>query len=517
MSSWPLLLATLSAAAMAVPVAAQPSPDPPPADPPPHVAHVEGEVDIVQDGQRERVATGALLLAGDALATRRGRAEIVYPDGTVLHLDVEAALEVLSPERLRLTAGRLIARTSAASQRLVVDTPAASAELAPRGEYVVAVGPRGDDAAIGVARGGADVETASQRVVVRSGERVEVLPAGAARLRGFNTARWDAFDRWAADRMHAFTLATSARWLPVELRPYGPVLDRHGWWGHRPEYGSVWYPRVGPGWRPYVEGWWRHTPYGWTWIGLDPWAWPTHHYGRWEFAGGVWFWIPARVWAPAWVAWGYAPGSVCWAPVGWHDRPLVPLSVTGARSVPSEAWRAWTVMPHSRLGVRGNVRAWTVDGRRLPTSVRHAVQVGGRPGWQGPPAPVMATSSPLPAGPRVAVPRDEGLSRGLAGAVAPGDRRADAPTRRAVPRAAAAPAEERGGHGPAGAAPPHVDRNRTGPRTVTRDTLEAYEEAVGRPPGGRGEPVPLPPAPAPAGPGAPGEERRPGGVRRPPS
>ena len=43
-----------------------------------------------------------------------------------------------------------------------------------------------------------------------------------------------------------------------------------------------------PGWRPYYYGRWTTLrPWGWTWIGSDPWAWPTHHYGRWGFSAGV--------------------------------------------------------------------------------------------------------------------------------------------------------------------------------------------------------------------------------------
>ena len=33
----------------------------------------------------------------------------------------------------------------------------------------------------------------------------------------------------------------------------------------------------------------RYRPYGWTWVGVGPWAWPTHHYGRWGILG--WFMV----------------------------------------------------------------------------------------------------------------------------------------------------------------------------------------------------------------------------------
>jgi len=94
-------------------------------------------------------------------------------------------------------------------------------------------------------------------------------------------------------------------------------LAPYGHWEWVPDYGRVWVPAVATGWRPYVYGRWVLTDFGWTWVSDDPWAWAAYHYGSWGFTMGVgWFWVPGRVWAPAWVTWRWGAGYCAWAPIG---------------------------------------------------------------------------------------------------------------------------------------------------------------------------------------------------------
>ena len=158
----------------------------------------------------------------------------------------------------------------------------------------------------------------------------------------------------------------SAQNLPPDLQTYGSSFDQNGSWQYEPSYGSVWYPTaVASGWRPYYDGYWSSYPsYGWTWIGYEPWAWPTHHYGRWGYARSRWFWIPGRAFAPAWVSWGTAPGYVSWCPLGYDSRPVVGLSA-GFRN----SWNAWTVIPRDRFGAHGySVRRYAVEPQRIAAS-----------------------------------------------------------------------------------------------------------------------------------------------------
>ena len=45
-------------------------------------------------------------------------------------------------------------------------------------------------------------------------------------------------------------------------------------------------------------------------------AWAVYHYGRWAFEPQMgWYWVPGRVWAPAWVSWRRSNDYVGWAPL----------------------------------------------------------------------------------------------------------------------------------------------------------------------------------------------------------
>ena len=94
-------------------------------------------------------------------------------------------------------------------------------------------------------------------------------------------------------------------------------LAPYGYWTFIAPYGRVWVPGVAYGWRPYYYGQWMLTDWGWTFVSDDPWGWAAYHYGRWNWGVGVgWYWIPGRIWGPAWVSWRYGAGYVGWCPLG---------------------------------------------------------------------------------------------------------------------------------------------------------------------------------------------------------
>jgi uncharacterized protein DUF6600/FecR-like protein len=341
---------------------------------PANLAFVDGGVDLVHDGLVERAEPPMMLLEGDIIRTRSGRAEIVFPDGSLLHVDYDAELEILGAERIRLIRGRTLLRVSLAADRpYVFDTPAASVRFDSSGEYGISASLRGDDVEVTVARGNAEIDDGTTQTTVRTGELVWLASPGARPVfQSFNTARQDAFVQWSSARMRQFSSAASASQLPSELRPYGEVLDQYGSWQYAAPYGYVWYPAVGVAWRPYYDGYWRHTIYGWTWQAKDRWAWPTHHYGRWGYNGGFWFWIPSKVWGPAWVSWGAAPGYVGWCPLGWDNRPVYGNAGYIAGN-PYNPWRSWTVIPRHSFGYGRSVRQYAVDGSALAEPVRTAL------------------------------------------------------------------------------------------------------------------------------------------------
>jgi hypothetical protein len=345
---------------------------------PAHVAYVEGTVTLERDGALEAAIVNMPIVAGDRLRTTVGRIELLFPDGSAVDLDEYSSVDVLSPTLLRLVGGRAMmivagAGDPSAAVRYQIDTPVASVRTDGPGEFRVAVlGSVDDETELAVVRGVASLATERSAVAVRAGERAVALENGAPSFpQTFNSARFDAFDRWVAGRRDARLAAVSAQYLPRELQPYGGTLDRYGSWQYTEPYGNVWYPTVDASWRPYYYGNWEPIrSYGWTWIGADLWSWPTHHYGRWGHANARWFWIPGRTWGPAWVSWAAAPGYVSWCPLGFDGRPVFGLSIgVGNR------WDGWTVVPRGSFGVRAyNVNRHAIQARQLPRTTPFIVQ-----------------------------------------------------------------------------------------------------------------------------------------------
>jgi hypothetical protein len=344
---------------------------------PANLAYVEGGVDLVHDGLTERADPPMMLLEGDIVRTRNGRAEIIFGDGTLLHLDIGAEIEILGSERIRLLNGRAELRLSSAAPRpYTIDTPAAVVRFDTVGEYRILTDQARGSLEVMVVRGSAEIDDGSQRARVHGGQSVMFAGTGLRPVfQTFNSARFDSFTQWASRRAYGMSGSASSAQLPYELRPYAPLLDQHGRWDYEAPYGYVWFPSVGVAWRPYYEGAWGHTRYGWTWHGRDRWAWPTHHYGRWGFNGNFWFWIPANVWGPAWVSWGFAPGYVSWSPLGWDGLPVIGF----ASHYGYNPWRSWTVVPRDHFGFRRPVRAHAIDGARLDRLVRTSLIVQNTP------------------------------------------------------------------------------------------------------------------------------------------
>ena len=358
------------------PVAAQPPDNAESFNPPAHISFVEGTVTLERDGRTDDAPGNMPLLSGDRVRTRAGRAEILFADGSTLHLDRETTLDLQSDELVRLIDGRL--RLSIPGPARIVsyriDAPHAWLQIAEPGEYRASFlrTSNRDELEAAVLRGRADLINEDGRTTLRAGERAFArADAAPSYAYVFNSAAWDAFDRWSEERRNE-RLGLSTQYLPEEVRPYAGALDRSGAWRYESSYGYVWYPRVDASWRPYYQGRWATLPsYGWTWIGSDPWAWPTHHYGRWGFSSGAWFWIPGRSWAPAWVSWGYAPGYVSWCPLGWNNRPVFQI-VTGVNVYRGyDPWRAWTVVPQRHFG-NGYVQRAYVAGHQIDSRTRGA-------------------------------------------------------------------------------------------------------------------------------------------------
>ncbi len=394
------LVAALSVCALTPqPVRAQE----PALDTPAHISFVDGTAALERDGRNESAPTSMPLLAGDRVRTSDGRVEILYADGSTLHLDGGTLVDFQSDEVVRLLGGRVRLSIAGANRRVGfrVDAPSAWIDITTAGEYRIAV-LSGDEVELAVLRGRAELVNEDGRTALGAGERA-FARAGAIPSAPYvyNSAAWDNFDRWSESRRDT-RLGVASEYLPDTVQPYAATFNQYGYWQNVATYGHVWYPRVRPGWRPYYYGRWTTLrPWGWTWIGADPWAWPTHHFGRWGFSAGSWFWIPGRTWGPAHVSWGYAPGYVSWCPLGWNNLPVfsfVNVNVFGGHRY--DRWHAWTVVPHHGFG-RGFVNVHSVNAARLDVNTRRAfVARDIQPDFRGYAVP--RSSAPI----RTAVSRD---------------------------------------------------------------------------------------------------------------
>ena len=339
---------------------------------PAHISFVNGAAVLERDGRSETAPSSMPLLAGDRLRTQNGRVEVLFADGSTLHLDSDTTVDFQSDEVIRLTVGRvrlnILGATRSVGYR--VDAPTAWVQISRAGEYRVSV-LAGSDVELAVLRGSAELVNEDGSTVLAAGERAFARAgAGPSSAYVFNSAAWDSFDRWSEARRDT-RLGVSAQYLPETVQPYADTFNSYGYWQNVPTYGYVWYPRVRPGWRPYYHGRWTTLgPWGWTWIGADPWAWPTHHYGRWGFSSGLWFWIPGRTWGPAWVSWAYAPNYVSWCPLGWNNRPVVGWAANyryGGRYY--DHWNAWTVVPRRGFG-HGAVNVNVINASHIDVNTR---------------------------------------------------------------------------------------------------------------------------------------------------
>lgn len=108
-------------------------------------------------------------------------------------------------------------------------------------------------------------------------------------------------------------------------------LQDYGEWIDVPTYGTVWRPRVAPGWSPYVYGRWVWiAPYGWTWVSYEPWGWYPYRCGYWVTDPVFgWFWSPYN----AFVSVDFVFGSHRYRHHNWYFRPATVRFIPEGRGV----------------------------------------------------------------------------------------------------------------------------------------------------------------------------------------
>jgi len=301
--------------------------------------YVRGDVSVDRgaDLGTEMGEVNLPLVAGDALVTGDGQAEIHLGRKNYLRIDADSRLELAAlPERaedrfnLHLLDGRVFLRVNALSgeKGIGIHTADASFYILEEGLYRVDAG-AGTKTAFEVFEGSAEAAGEDDSIVIRARERLFAADGELELSRAYDTADLDAFDRWNASRDDLLGRKAVSAYLPSDISEYEEELDDSGRWVYERPYGYVWVPwTVQQDWRPYYYGRWVWYPvFGWTWVSSESWGWCTSHYGRWHWGLNLgWYWIPRVHWGPAWVHWYWDNDYVGWCPLGYSNHPVVVMN-----------------------------------------------------------------------------------------------------------------------------------------------------------------------------------------------
>ena len=303
------------------------------------IRHVEGGTTLqrASEAGAEEAFRNLPFFPGDRIWTdETGRAEFQFGAGSIVRLDERSKLDYMANEGergasrvvLRLWSGALLLRNRDGRNAPDFEIETPGGLVAARGDAIARIDVVNGETRLSVYQGTVSLDDGQRRVRLEAGEQIAARrgeePTAPQR---FDRRQLDAFARWDEDREREIDWANvdnDERYLPEEVAPYAADLRSHGSWRLEPEIGYVWQPRVGLGWRPYLDGRWVWSAYGWTWVPNEVWGWAPFHYGRWghSFALG-WYWIPGRAFSPAWVSWSYGQDYIGWCPLGRGDRPIV--------------------------------------------------------------------------------------------------------------------------------------------------------------------------------------------------
>jgi hypothetical protein len=228
-------------------------------------------------------------------ADQGGSAEIELPNGRVMmDSGTEFDVDTLDDHQLASTLrqGQVYFRVAglAPGDSITVATPRGQAAISAPGRYQIAAGDTDNPTRLTVYEGAATIGGQS----IPPGQSAEVTGTDNFAVNLVPAPASDPFLAAAEQREQVRRPVGGAPPPPqVAQMPGGQDLGGYGTWTSTPQYGSVWYPQVAPGWAPYRTGHWAFVPpWGWTWIDDAPWGFAPFHYGRWVEVGGLWAWAP---------------------------------------------------------------------------------------------------------------------------------------------------------------------------------------------------------------------------------
>ena len=299
--------------------------------------HVQGDVFVerTEDLGQESGVVNLVLVEGDKLGTRGGRAELHFGRRNFLRLDNYTEVEFAGlprsgydQVRLNLLEGEVFLRVDFMEMEkdFELHTPDASFYILDIGLYRWRVDKHGQTE-VEVIEGELEAAGETRSELVQTGELLRISQGRIVSGPSRTYARISSsFYEWNRGREAFHNRSYANSYLPEELNEYEAELDHNGRWVYEQTYGNVWVPNVYHStWRPYSNGRWMWYPIcGWTWISYDPWGWCVHHYGRWQWRFGLgWYWIPTCRWGPAWVSWYHGAHHYGWCPTSYYGYPGV--------------------------------------------------------------------------------------------------------------------------------------------------------------------------------------------------
>jgi len=301
------------------------------------LSYVRGDVFVQKAGDLgyEEGTVNLVVVEGDKLGTREGRAEIHFGKKNYLRIDNHTQIDLADLPRegddrisLHLLSGKIYLRISRLGREkdFEIHTPDASFYILEEGLYRFEIKEEREtvlyvmDGAVEAAgEEGSRLIEAEESLIVSDG----YFSTGPDL---FYAAYDDSFAEWNRSRDALHNRPVKVSYLPTEIYEYEAELAYYGNWVYEQPYGYVWVPRVHHySWRPYYYGRWSWYPIiGWTWISHEPWGWCVSHYGRWHWRGGLgWYWIPTIRWGPAWVHWHCGYDYYGWCPLSYYNYPVV--------------------------------------------------------------------------------------------------------------------------------------------------------------------------------------------------
>ncbi len=292
------------------------------------ISLIEGDVQVRTEDTGEWVpaSINMPLMDGDRIwVPEEGRTELQLRDGSLLRLDENSALEILTVEKdsfqFYLTEGRSYGNFRGLKGTLLqIDTPDSSVRIYERSNFRIETTQDGYTD-ISVYRGVVYAENKDGETSVDEGNTLSLGEGTNAELSPLGPP--DEWERWNRDRDRRLVeRRPPSRYLPDELQAYSSDFEENGRWVRVREYGYVWTPtvHVSVGWAPYRVGRWVWIGGDYVWVSYEPWGWAPYHYGRWAFVSTIgWCWVPpvrgAVYWGPGFVGWVRTPTYVSWVPL----------------------------------------------------------------------------------------------------------------------------------------------------------------------------------------------------------